>query len=269
MNILVMTPFGATEPGSEENLKKVARPGTEFSLESIEEVFPLPYTTYRYNAMKSVDGAVERIIKAEQEGYDAVVISCTFDPGLFEARGIVDIPVVGILESAAMVAMMMGQMFSIVGPEKVASSVLRRMIDTYGLSSRCASVRDIGIVARDLYPDKTPAEEVLNRLVEVAKKCVEDGAEIIIPGCSIIGALYTTGFSKDPVEVIGVPVLDPQLVAFKMAEMMVDLGQKVGYPAVSRIGMWKKQPDEEYKQVRQWLATQASPVEYYFKNGGK
>lgn len=54
MKILVLTPFGAIEPGGEENLKKAARPGTEFSLESIEEVFPLPYTTYRYNAMKSV-----------------------------------------------------------------------------------------------------------------------------------------------------------------------------------------------------------------------
>jgi allantoin racemase len=263
MKILVLTPFGATEPGGKENLTKAARPDSEFSLESIEEVFPLPYTTYRYNAMKSVDGAVERIIKAEEEGYDAVVISCTFDPGLFEARGIVDIPVVGILEAAGMVAMMMGQMFSIVGPEKVASSVLRRLIDTYGFSGRCASVRDIGIVARDLYPDKTPTEEVLNRLVTVAKKCIEDGAEIIIPGCSIIGALYTTGFDKDPLEVIGIPVLDPQIVAFKMAEMMVDLRQRLGYPAVSRIGMWKKQPDEEYKEVRRWLATHSSPVEYY------
>ena len=267
MKILVLTPFGATEPGGKENLEKAARPDTEFSLESIEKVFPLPYTTYRYNAMKSVDGAVERIIKAEEEGYDAVVISCTLDPGLLEARGIVDIPVVGILEATVMLAMMMGQMFSIVSPEKVATSALRRVIYSYGFSSRCASVRDIGIVARDLYPDKTPTEEVLGRLVKVAKKCIdEDGAEIIIPGCSIIGALYTTGFEKDPVEVIGVPVLDPQIVAFKMAEMMVDFKQRIGYPAVSRIGMWKKQPEEEYKQVRKWLATHPSPVEYYYND---
>ncbi len=265
MKILVLTPFGATEPGGEANLKKAARPDTEFCLESIANVFPLPYTTYRYNAMKSVDGAVERIIKAEEEGYDAVVISCTFDPGLFEARGIVDIPVVGILEATITVAMMMGQMFSVVSPEKVASSVLRRLIDTYGFGGRCASVRDIGIVARNLYPDKTPTEEVLRRLVDVAKTCIEDGAEIIIPGCSIIGALYTEGFKKDPVEVIGVPVLDPQIVAFKTAEMMVDLRQKMAYPAVSRIGMWKKQPEDEYKEVRQWLAKHPSPVEYYYK----
>jgi len=35
MRILVLSPFGATEPYGEENLKKVARPGTEFSFESI------------------------------------------------------------------------------------------------------------------------------------------------------------------------------------------------------------------------------------------
>jgi allantoin racemase len=264
MKILVLTPFGATEPGGEENLKAVARPDTEFSLESIAEVFPLPYTTYRYNAMKSVDGAVERIIRAEQEGFDAVVISCTFDPGLFEARGIVDIPVMGVMEASGMMAMMMGQMFSIVGPDQVATSVLRRTIDTYGFSQRCASVRHIDIVACNLYPDKTPTEEVLRRLVEVGRKCVEDGAEVLIPGCSIIGSLYTSAFGKDPVEVIGVPVLDPQIAAFKMAEMMVDMRQKAGYPAVSRIGMWKKQPEKEYREIRRWLSEHPSPVTAYY-----
>jgi len=265
MKILVLSPFGATEPYGEENLKKVARPDTTFSFESINAVFPLPYNTYRYNTLKCTDGAVERIIKAEQEGYDAAVISCMYDPGLFEARGVVDIPVTGTLEAAAMVAMTMGQMFSIVCPDQVVNSVLRRMVDAYGLTSRCASIRNISVVACDLYPEKTPTEEIMRRLVEVGKQCVEDGAEVLIPGCSIIGTLYTKAFKRDPIEVIGVPVLDPQLVAFKMAEMMVDLRQKAGYPAVSRIGMWKKQPPEEFKHIRNWLASHESTASHYSK----
>jgi len=88
---------------------------------------------------------------------------------------------------------------------------------------------------------------------------------VLIPGCSIIGTLYTKAFGRDPVEVIGVPVLDPQLVAFKMAEMMVDLRQKAGYPAVSRIGMWKKQAPEEFKHIRDWLASHESTAKHYSK----
>lgn len=266
MKILVLSPFGAVEPYSEENLRKVARPDVQFNCESLKDVFPLPYNTYRYNVMKCVDGAVERIINAEREGYDAIVISCMYDPGLFEARGIVDIPVMGTLEASGLVCMMMGQMFSIICPDQVVTSVLRRIIDAYGFRSRCASIRHIDCVACNLYPDKTPTQEIMHRLIEVGKKCVEDGAEILIPGCSIIGTLYTKAFEKDPIEAIGVPVLDPQIVAFKMAEMMVDLRIKVGYPAVSRIGMWKKQPQQEFKELREWLKTHIPAINYYSKD---
>ncbi|MFB3906173.1 MAG: aspartate/glutamate racemase family protein [Acidobacteriota bacterium] len=268
MRILVLSPFGETEPYGEENLKTVARADVEFSFESLKEVFPLPYNTYRYNVLKCTDAAVERIVKAEREGYDAVVLSCMYDPGLFEAREVVDIPVMGTLEASGLVCMMMGQMFSIVCPEQVVTSVLRRTIDAYGFTPRCASLRHIDVVACDLYPDRTPTDEIMRRLVEVGRKCVEDGAEILIPGCSIIGALYTKAFGRDPVEVIGVPVLDPQLVAFKMAEMMVDLRVKAGYPAVSRIGMWKKQPRQEFLYLREWLASHKPALNYYHRELG-
>ena len=68
------------------------------------------------------------------------------------------------------------------------------------------------------------------------------------------------------VQGIGVPVLDPQITAFKMAEMMVDMRAKAGYPAVSRIGMWKKQPEKEYRRVRRWLSEHPSPVTAYYKS---
>jgi allantoin racemase len=39
---------------------------------------------------------IENAIKAESEGYDAVAITCFHDPGLQEARSVVDIPVVSL-----------------------------------------------------------------------------------------------------------------------------------------------------------------------------
>jgi Asp/Glu/hydantoin racemase len=263
MRIFVLSPFGATEPHGEENLRKVARDDVDFSFQSLEEVFPLPYNTYRYNTLKCADAAVERIIKAEQDGYDAAVISCMYDPGLFEARAVVDIPVVGTFEASGLVCMMMGQRFSVVNPDAVVNSAIRRLADTYGFGPRIASMRHIGIVANQLYPEATPTDEVLTRLEEVGRQCVEDGAEVLIPGCTIIGALYSHGFQKDPVDVLGVPVLDPMVVAFKMAEMMVDLRVRAGYPAVSRAGMWKKQPDDEFVELRRWLCAHPPAVKRY------
>ena len=45
------------------------------------------------------------------------------------------------------------------------------------------------------------------------------------------------------------PIIDPMVVALKHAEMMVDL-KKAGYSTISRIGYWKKQPEEEFTNLR-------------------
>ena len=125
-------------------------------------------------------------------------------------------------------------------------------------------MRHINIMADKLYPEETPTQEIMDMLERVGKQCVEeDGAEVLIPGCTIMGALFSHGFGKDPVEGFGVPVIDPMIAAFKMAELMVDLRNLAGYPAVSRRGIWKKQPADEYAFIRQWMASRPAPVAYY------
>ena len=130
-----------------------------------------------------------------------------------------------------------------------------------------ASIRHINIRASQLYPEITPTEEVAKRIVAVSKRCVEeDGAEIIISGCTIMSSLFTNYFKKDPVEVIGVPVIDPMYTAFKFAEMMVDLKQLAGYPAVSRAGLYEKQPREEFEELRKFLAGHDSMEKHYYRD---
>ncbi len=266
MKILVLSPFGKTEPFGRENLESVARPDTEFDFECLEDVFPLNYNTYIYNTLKCINAAVERIIKAEKQGYDAAVLSCMLDPGLLESRAIVDIPVTATFEASAHLACMMGKRFSVVSTDPMTvGGIDMRLVDLYGVRSKVASLRWIGITACDLYPEITPTEEVARRVVEVSRKCVEeDQAEVIIPGCTIIGSIFTKVFEKDPVEIIGVPVIDPMLVAFKQAEMMVDLCQKAAYPAVSRAGLWRKPPAEETEGLRKFMKEGRSPEQYYY-----
>jgi allantoin racemase len=267
MKILVLSPFGKTEPFGRENLAKVKRPETEFDFECLEDVFPLPYNTYVYNTLKCVNGAVERIIRAEQDGYDAAVISCMLDPGLMEARAIVDIPVTATFEASAHLAAMMGKRFSVVSTDPMTvGGIDMRLVDLYGIRQNVASLRWIGITACDLYPEITPTEEVARRTVEVSRKCVEeDQAEVIIPGCTIIGSLLTNHFDTDPVELIGAPVIDPMIVAFKMAEMMADMCKVAGYPAASRAGFYRKPPVEETAGLRKFMAENKSPEQFYYK----
>ncbi len=267
MRILVLCPFGSCEPFGRENLKKVARPGTEFDCECIEKVFPLPYNTFPYNMLKCINASVERTIQAEKQGYDAIVNSCVSDPGLFEMRAVVDIPVTGCFESATHLASIMGAKWSVVTVEElVAKRFDKLLVDFYGVRQTMASIRHINIRANELYPEITSTEEVARRLIEVSKKCIrEDGAEIIISGCTIMSSLITNYIREDPMKLIGAPMIDPMITAFKFAEMMVDLREMAGYPSVSRTGLYEKQPKKEFAELRKYLAENVQPEKFYYE----
>jgi allantoin racemase len=164
----------------------------------------------------------------------------------------------------------MGPKWSVITTEElVVKRFDKLLVDFYGVRQSMASIRHIDMRATKLYPEKTPTEEIARRIVDVSKRCVEeDGAEVIIAGCTIMSALFTNYFKEDPVDIIGVPVIDPMLTAFKFAEMMVDLGQLAGYPAVSRAGLYGKQPKEEFEEFRSYLATHTSPEHFYTKDAG-
>ena len=263
MKILVLAPFGSIEPGMPENLAARARPGTQVDVECLVDVFPLRYNTYQYNLTKCIDGTVERAIRAETQGYEALVISGMIDPGLIQTRGVVGIPVTGALEASAHVASTMCNRFTLITTDPTVAAQIERLLAFYGLSDKVTRIRHIDIVASELYPDRTPTEEVFRRLKKEAIAAVEeDRAELIIPGCTIIGGMLTKQYGRAPESFLkDIPVLDGTVVALKMAEMMVDLVD-MGYPPVSRLGFWARPPREETEGLRRWFATHDSAFRY-------
>ena len=253
MRILVVNPFGGAEFRGRENLEKIKRPDTEFDIVNIADVYPLKNNQFLYFRYMCTDGTLERIMQAEKEGYDAVFISCNLDIGLYEARSLVDIPVTATLESAALLAHAMGTRFSLITVDEQNGRIQQMILNQYGLEGKLASQRPIGIDANDLYPEKTPEEVVYQSAVEVSRKCIqEDGAEIIIPGCTLIGSVLTHRMAETTAA-LGVPVLDGMTTGFKMAEMMVDLGQLAGIPPVSRIGYFQLPPKQDIETLRSFL----------------
>src|SRR4030042_4398268 len=64
---------------------------------------------YRYAQFLNTQPMLENVIQAERTGWDAVVLGCFNEPGLHEAREIVDIPVLGLLESSVFLACSYGR----------------------------------------------------------------------------------------------------------------------------------------------------------------
>ena len=252
MKILVVNPFGGGEPFGEENLSRIARPDTEFDTVNIKDAYPLRNNQWLYFRHACTDGTLEKVIWAEKRGYDAVFISCNLDIGLYEARQLVDIPVTATLESAALMSHTMGASYSLVTVDYQNGKIQESLIASYGLRERFVSHRPFGIDANDLYPERTTPGEVIEAVVEAARLCVEeDGAEVVIPGCTLAGSVLTHE-APDAESIIGAPVLDGMSTGFKMAEMMADM-RALGMPTVSRRGWFERPPEADMRTLRSFM----------------
>jgi len=151
MKILVLNPF-AGEALEAERGGQVAAAGTELAFENIGDVYPLDYVTYIYYRHKCAEAVVNRVVRAEREGFDAVFVCCCYDPGSWEARELVDIPVVAAFEAAVRHANAISQRYSVIATEPKTVHCCRELAQLYGTAGKLASVRHIDISACESYP---------------------------------------------------------------------------------------------------------------------
>jgi allantoin racemase len=155
--------------------------------------------------------AMLQTIAAHRDDYDAFVIACAGDPGLYAARQLTDAPVIGIAEAAMHMACLVAHRFSIVTVIDSVTPMLADMVAVAGMSKRCASIRATALSVLEIEQDYAHAERVL---VEESRRAVtEDGAEAIVLGCAGMGPLDKRLQSE-----LGVPVLDGCGCAITLAE---------------------------------------------------
>ena len=180
---------------------------------------------------------IECLKQVEKDGFDAVVMGCFADPGLNEARQVLHIPVLGPAESAMLCAHLLGGSYAVIAyPAPGTRYAMEKRIDGYGFRNKAIvnPVRFMAFPERDLWAigkgmDPTPMVESFR---EAAKKAIEDGAEVLIPGCTATSLIHNRISQLGD---IPVPVLNPPQCGLKMAELLVDLKEKLGFH-ISRVG---------------------------------
>jgi allantoin racemase len=152
---------------------------------------------------------------------DAAIIDCMGDPGLEAAREKVSIPVIGPAETSMHVAAMLAHRFSVV-------TVLDTLIPAFdhhalkaGLTSRMASVRTVGIPVLALGDHSRLLEALVDQSVRAV---TDDGAHLLILGCTgMAGTVPALLAGLERQGISDVPVIDPTVLAVKVAEALVDL----------------------------------------------
>jgi allantoin racemase len=179
-----------------------------------------------YDEAYAIAPTIDRVRDGVEEGYDAIILACFCEVGVEAAREISPVPVFGLEEITLATAITLGEKFGVMTEKRPRVAMKKRHVRRYGLLERMASIRPLGLsVAQlDREPEKTKAAgmTLARRMVE------EDGAEVIVMGCAAMA-----GYSDEIERELGVPVLDPLVVALKMTEAIVDMGQ-----THSRVGLF-------------------------------
>jgi len=209
----------------EENINSMVREGTTVDVYWLNDGYFAP--TYSWTrAYNTVEG-VKRYYEAWKKGYDGVIVGCAHDPGLIEARSIIDIPIAGVFQSAVLLASCLGNKFSVISDHKASKAYQIDRIRQYGLADKLASIRLINVTPTQMAESYASRPE---KLVEVFKEQAtraikEDYAEALVPGCTVLASLLT---AQKVFEVDKVPIVDPVFAGIKMAETLVDLKQRFG-----------------------------------------
>ncbi|OZM77968.1 aspartate/glutamate racemase family protein [Pseudonocardia sp. MH-G8] len=154
--------------------------------------------THRTAAPKVAELAAELV----RDGADAVMISCAADPGLAEARAVVDVPVIGAGSATAALAAALGTRVGVLGildepPEPYRLALGERIVGT---------VAPRGVArATELYTPEGAAGSL-----RASDDLVAAGADVIAFACT---GLTSLGLAQQIRDRHGVVVVDPVLAA--------------------------------------------------------
>jgi len=204
---------------------------------------------------------VGQVVALADEGADAVVVACSGDPGVSEARSVVSIPVVGPMEATLGLAMGYGWKFGILTvDDRTWGSNMTQMAHMYGMQDRFAGIRQLQTPTAEIFTTgfENP-QPVIEDLKARARELVADGAETILIGTAGVGTFASYfGFANvgDP----DVPVFDMTAVGVKIAEVRAELHAKMGVPVVSRAGWYAEYSAQDRARVNRLFGWLPEPV---------
>lgn len=212
-----------------EILDGIRDPDTEIEVHGITKVGGIA-DQFRYLDYLESAEVMENCQTAVRRGFDAFLIGNIGDPGLQMCREIADIPVLGLCETSAHLACMMGANFSLVTINEKFTPRIVENIERYRLRDRLAAVNRMRIERiNDLdagFTDPKARKRILDQFLAAANANVEQGAEVVIAAGGVVMALLAHAGVHEAAR--GAPILNGITALVKTAEAVVKLNRIMG-----------------------------------------
>jgi allantoin racemase len=212
--ILFLTPFNFEQAkhDSEFDTLVASLVASEPQFEVVTDHVPRFDAGDDYDA-EQTKAVLEAVANANDDGFDAIVIACHYDPAVTDARAASGVPVFGPLQLTTSLATQFGPKFAVITDVPEAEDVIAGLIAGYGRDDDCTGVRAIGWTGDEILDDTWGAAQVVDRMV--ARIAEEGGAQSVVIACTIVSAAYETHRAKFADH--GVVVLNSNLVTIKGA----------------------------------------------------
>ena len=202
---------------------------TRIDVASLYGVAPnnLEYNAYEMVVAGPTMGAIRW---GAAQGYDAAVIGCFYDPFLRGAREVSgSMAVTAPAEACLHIASTLGERAAILVGRSKWIPEMHENVMKYGFGDRFAGFRVLRMTVNEFQADPVCTEE---RILEEARKAVnEDGADVVVLGCTI-----EFGFYRKVQDEIGVPVIDAIVAPLRYAEFLADIDQRHGWRTSRAVG---------------------------------
>ena len=125
----------------------MARPDTEVEMRGTRVG---RIDSYRFWETLDTISILDSVLERRAEGFDAVAIGNILDPGLRDARSMVDIPVLGLGETCMLASCMQGSRFCLVGVNPYFGGRFEENVARYGLGERLAGIAFMALTPHEL-----------------------------------------------------------------------------------------------------------------------
>ncbi|MDQ7849045.1 MAG: aspartate/glutamate racemase family protein [Armatimonadota bacterium] len=157
----------------------------------------------------------------------AVSIGCFYDPGLWELREALEVPVVGIGEAGLLLAGIVAWRLAVLVGDWKWVPKMQANAHALGLGHRICAWRSIDRSVQAMQDDPEETYRAVRRAASYARD--QDHAEAVVLGC---GAL--SGLAERLQEEVGMPVIDPVPAGVLLACALASLGLRT-----SKIGGYR------------------------------
>ena len=215
MRILLINPNTTTSMTASMAVvaKDAARAGTEITAVTVKN--SVPFIDGWYDEAIAA-AATAACVREHVGSFDAVIIACFGDPGLYACRELTTAPVVGIAEASFLLAMSLGHRFGIVSTVDRATPATFDLLRHYGIEARCAAIEASGAEVLELDDDPNAS---LVAIEQAGRRAIAAGAEVLCMGC---GAM--TSIRAELERRLGVPIVEAVPAAVAHAESLLWLG---------------------------------------------